>query len=36
MDRVNPDARTEVLPIAFVMIWVAVLAASWIRFLVIR
>ena len=36
MDRVSPDARTEVLPITFVAIWVAVLAASWIWFLVIR
>lgn len=29
MDRVDPGALTEVLPVAFVALWVAVLAFAW-------
>jgi hypothetical protein len=36
MDRVNPSALTEVLPITFFAIWVAVLAVVWVWLLILR
>lgn len=33
MDRVNPGRLTEVLPIAFLVIWVSVLVFSWVWYL---
>jgi hypothetical protein len=33
MDRINPSAMTEVLPLTFFAIWTAVLVASWTAFL---
>ena len=36
MDRVNPSSLTEILPLTFLGIWVAVLAIVWVWFLVLR
>jgi len=36
MDRVNPSSLTEILPLTFFAIWVAVLAIVWVWFLVLR
>lgn len=36
MDRVNPSALTEVLPLTFFGLWVAVLAVVWVWFLILR
>ncbi|MGA7476225.1 MAG: hypothetical protein WBW47_03285 [Thermoplasmata archaeon] len=36
MDRVNPSSLTEVLPLTFFVIWVAVLAIVWVWFLLLR
>jgi len=36
MDRVNPSTWTELLPVTFLGIWVAVFAIVWVWFLVLR
>ncbi|MGD0589049.1 MAG: hypothetical protein ABSA63_09720 [Thermoplasmata archaeon] len=36
MDRVNPSAWTELLPVSFLGIWAAVFAIVWVWFLVLR
>ena len=36
MDRVDPSSLTEILPLTFLGIWVAVLAVVWVWFLVLR
>ena len=36
MDRRNPSALTEILPITFVAIWCGVLAAVWLSYLGVR
>ncbi len=36
MDRVNPSSLTEILPLTFFALWVAVLAIVWVWFLVLR
>ncbi|MGD1100064.1 MAG: hypothetical protein ABR888_06990 [Thermoplasmata archaeon] len=36
MDRVNPSSLTEILPLTFFAIWVAVLGIVWVWFLIVR
>jgi hypothetical protein len=36
MDRMNPSALAEVLPVAFVGIWVVVLVTVWVWYLILR
>jgi len=36
MDRVDPSSLTEILPLTFFTIWVAVLAIVWVWFLILR
>jgi hypothetical protein len=34
MDRVDPSALTEMLPLAFLALWAGVLVANWFWFIV--
>lgn len=36
MDRTNPSALTELLPVTFLALWVLVLSIAWVWYLVIR
>jgi hypothetical protein len=36
MDRVNPSTLTEILPITFIVIWVAVVGTVWIWYFLLR
>ena len=36
MDRANPDTLTEILPMTFLAIWIGVIGAGWVWFLILR
>ncbi|MCI4335926.1 MAG: hypothetical protein L3K17_01835 [Thermoplasmata archaeon] len=36
MDRTNPDTLTEILPLTFLAIWIAVPVVAWVWFLLLR